>query len=493
LKFLSLSNTNITNAAAAWIAGGSSNNLILLALKNTKVNKHGLRSIRGHFPYSDLTDNDNFFGFWPKSRVDDQKLMNSYNSLIKGITLVQSRYRAYVAKIRVVQLFRRKRYEECVILVQRMARIYIANRKLMERRMMREKQETAAKSIKKLFKTIISKAKLRKLKEYARNKILARKAVRIQTRWRMYQAISKLLSMKQQMLRIMKTQDAAATIMQSCARKYFAKTKVQRIKEFNHAKKMIQLRKCLLIQRAYRGYKARKFILVIRMAMEQRDKLRAAATRQIQRFLRVKRLQHLMKERCITRQLRLNAATKIQALTRGTLTRWYVDDLLIQEKEDTRFQASIILQKTWRRKEAWILVKALRVQRAELDKIYHNAAIRIQVYARRSLAKSLLKRMKKEEDERIRAMIELEILAAITIQSFYRGMLGRRRFNAMLREKRGKWKELFDEQQQRRFFYNKLTGAIRWRMPQDLLDLIPRSKCDNCNYYEGMSVLSMPQ
>lgn len=49
-----------------------------------------------------------------------------------------------------------------------------------------------------------------------------------------------------------------------------------------------------------------------------------------------------------------------------------------------------------------------------------------------------------------------------------------------MRERKGKWKELFDEDTQRRYFYNKLTGEIRWRMPQDLLDLIPKPLCDNC-------------
>lgn len=44
---------------------------------------------------------------------------------------------------------------------------------------------------------------------------------------------------------------------------------------------------------------------------------------------------------------------------------------------------------------------------------------------------------------------------------------------------------MFDDAKQRRFFYNKLTGEIRWRMPQDLLDLIPIPKCDNCIFYDG--------
>jgi hypothetical protein len=54
-----------------------------------------------------------------------------------------------------------------------------------------------------------------------------------------------------------------------------------------------------------------------------------------------------------------------------------------------------------------------------------------------------------------------------------------------MREKRGLWVELFDEAKQRRFFYSKLTGEIRWQMPADLLALIPRPVCDNCSFYEA--------
>jgi hypothetical protein len=87
--------------------------------------------------------------------------------------------------------------------------------------------------------------------------------------------------------------------------------------------------------------------------------------------------------------------------------------------------------------------------------------------------------------ERIKEKIMLELWAASKIQALFRGMVGRLLFDQKVLEKKGIWKELFDEEKKKRFFYNKLTGEIRWRMPQDLLDLIPRPKCDNCSFYEA--------
>jgi hypothetical protein len=87
--------------------------------------------------------------------------------------------------------------------------------------------------------------------------------------------------------------------------------------------------------------------------------------------------------------------------------------------------------------------------------------------------------------DRIKEKVQLELWAASKIQALYRGVVGRLLFDQRVIEKKGIWKELFDEEKKKRFFYNKLTGEVRWRMPQDLLDLIPRPKCDNCSFYEA--------
>ena len=93
--------------------------------------------------------------------------------------------------------------------------------------------------------------------------------------------------------------------------------------------------------------------------------------------------------------------------------------------------------------------------------------------------------MRLEVESSIREKVHLELWAASKIQALYRGVVGRLLFDEKVLEKKGIWKELFDEEKKRRFFYNKLTGEIRWKMPQDLLDLIPRPKCDNCSFYEA--------
>ena len=75
--------------------------------------------------------------------------------------------------------------------------------------------------------------------------------------------------------------------------------------------------------------------------------------------------------------------------------------------------------------------------------------------------------------------------AAERIEACWRGHCGRVRAVAVRDEKRSRWKEMFDEDTQRPFYYNQISGEIRWRRPQDLLELMKRPFCGNCEFFEA--------
>ena len=79
----------------------------------------------------------------------------------------------------------------------------------------------------------------------------------------------------------------------------------------------------------------------------------------------------------------------------------------------------------------------------------------------------------------------LEEWAALKVQTAWRGKAGRRRAHAQKEAKMRRWKEMYDEEQKRPFYYNQDTGEIRWRKPQALLDLLSKPVCGNCEYYEA--------
>lgn len=88
LRYLSLvNNILLSDATLQWLASGNKN-IQHLSLRGTSIRKTVLVGTLDSFPNSDIVHNDNFFGFWPKSRVQDRIMMNKYCKMKSGKLLV---------------------------------------------------------------------------------------------------------------------------------------------------------------------------------------------------------------------------------------------------------------------------------------------------------------------------------------------------------------------------------------------------------------------
>lgn len=144
LRFLSLThNQYITDSAVAWIAS-KDHSILLLAIKGTSISKHGVKAVRDYFPYSDMVDNENFFGFWPKSRVGDRKTINHYAILQNGITKIQARLRQWQSKKVVSSILLNIRRDKAVVAFQRLWRRHVAMKEVNRIRRENERLNVAA-------------------------------------------------------------------------------------------------------------------------------------------------------------------------------------------------------------------------------------------------------------------------------------------------------------------------------------------------------------
>ncbi len=82
-------------------------------------------------------------------------------------------------------------------------------------------------------------------------------------------------------------------------------------------------------------------------------------------------------------------------------------------------------------------------------------------------------------------MAKVEYWGASTIQALFCGFQGRKRAREFRLKYMGRWKEMYDEEKGTVFYYNKIDGEVRWRCPQDFLELLPHSICGECDAYEG--------
>ncbi|CAN0443959.1 unnamed protein product, partial [Discosporangium mesarthrocarpum] len=95
--------------------------------------------------------------------------------------------------------------------------------------------------------------------------------------------------------------------------------------------------------------------------------------------------------------------------------------------------------------------------------------------------------IKNEHLEEVRRMASLENWAATAIQALARGAFGREKARQRKLKHMARWKEMYDAERGVNFYYSKVTGEVRWRCPQDFLELLPRQACGNCSEFEAFS------
>ena len=485
LKFLSLCDcARVTDTGLTWLSNGRST-LVMLSLKGTLVTRHACRAVRSYFPYSDAVYNQNFVGFWPKPLIDERLLIREFERMEAGLNKIQGKARVARAKKIRDQLIKEKEVNHAILYIQRLARVIVGKNILKRKRLELAKRMRAACVITSLFRMIIARNLANRLRA-KRRALLKNVATRkIQFRWMIYLNFKQMKVTQANYKRLLDRRYKSATKIQSVARVYFARKRVRVLREYEQFKKRLREKKALHIQRIYRGHVDRRTVRMLREQIEYERRTRHEQATRIQRAFRHSRTRLAVRRAHELRMVRHANATRIQALVRGKLARWEMLATLNEIHGMQRDTAAMKLQTAWRRKKAYIEAAKLRHLLAlELERRL-AAALVITHNAKMWSAKCLLARLKAEHEELVRQEVLLEIQSATKIQAVYRGMLGRQRFKLELRRKKGQWKELFDEDKQMRFFYNKLTGEIRWRMPQDLLDLIPRPYCDNCEYCEA--------
>eukprot|EP01029_Cantina_marsupialis_P004708 TRINITY_DN148_c0_g1_i1.p2 TRINITY_DN148_c0_g1~~TRINITY_DN148_c0_g1_i1.p2 ORF type:complete len:660 (-),score=180.76 TRINITY_DN148_c0_g1_i1:158-2137(-) len=209
-------------------------------------------------------------------------------------------------------------------------------------------------------------------------------------------------------------------------------------------------------------------------------------------------------------QLRVSSAILIQALARGIhgrrvaqRRRYYVTEqheaaLTIQSAWRGRNgRAFFILQRKALQLAAWDRA-ALRIQtcfrarkgrlaghlllqaRLRIHKEREAAVRKIQRIMLGGLARKRARELRKKRDDEIAKRLGFLTYAATSIQRTWRGLLGRRYAREIKRQHMRRWKEIWDEEKKRPFYFDQLSGEVRWRKPQELLQLMPRPFCDNC-------------
>jgi hypothetical protein len=475
----------LTDTTLAWFAS-KTQNIQLMAVKGSSISKHSVQAVRDRFPNSDKLDNENFLGFWPKFRIDDRKMMNKYYYAKQGWIKIQARQRSWLARERVKVIVRKRQIKKAIYILQRMCRLFSAINIVNKKRLAAATYQRKAVVITSIFYIAVAKKRVFRKKQNLHENYIFRIVTLIQTHWRMHYAYKILIEKKRIFNELINKRNYGATKFQSIIRVYFSKLKILHIKQMKKSRILLIEKKTIIIQRVWRGGRGRIKALKRKKYMEWFLIRRDTAAAQIQHKVRIIYTNKLVAERQAKKCLLYKSAKSIQSLIRGFMCRLVLAQEGAEEAEIRQDGAATIMQSAWRRKAAYIIIKGKRDAVIMRQQRVARAAVVVQCRHRKKFAWRKLQKKREEYLELLKARVDMELWGIIKLQCLWRGVVGRRRFDTILRDKKGKWKELFDEEKNKRFFYNKLSGEVRWRMPQDLLDLIPHPKCDNCGFYEAL-------
>jgi hypothetical protein len=485
LRTLSLVDVpTVSDSLVSWLSI-KAQDILLLALKGTSVSIRALKSVRDRFPNSDMLQNDNFYGFWPKARVDDRILLNKYYAFIDAITRVQGRIRKHKAMVRVQRIQEEWRRAAAQVLLQKLARGHLARARTRLVRAELRRRHFSAIIITSIFRIPVARKKCDRRRAYLRQLVKNEMAEKIQLCWRKHRDRGILHQKRLAKIELERRRQFGAIKMQSIARIFFARNRIRKIKALKRTREEVAHRKATIIQRNYRGVVARRITERYRQIFISLAKNQLEAAIKIQRKVRCVRMNKIMNAAIYVKHHRLESVIRMQSVMRGALARIHVAELRTELSEETRLRAAVLIQTRLRMLKAYIELQRRIAERDRTRGRQYGAAAKIVGQARIKLACVRYKEKRRQFRLRVKETAKRELDAICRIQAYVRGIHGRRRFEEKLREKKGKWKELFDEKIGKRFFYNKLSGEIRWRMPQDLLDLIPHPHCDNCHHHEA--------
>ena len=485
LRDLNLKRSQVTDTGCTWLAERCTS-LLKLNITGTPVSFGGMKAIRESWSHVELIRTNEFFGLKAVRRGADLRHIDEYGALWAAVTKIQAVYRAKQA--RRLMVIKREEYLRNWVASHlqarwrgRKARQYAALK-----RMQRNREDEAARMIQNVFRARQARKELERRKEQAWHEKEVWAACLVQRIWRgkLIRGIAHAAKLAREEHR--KRAVKAAIMIQSAwrareGRQAFALARAAKI-----AAEQEQERAASKLQTIYRGRLARKKMLKKKKAKMEHANEEEAAAIKLQAHFRGMKARHLRQAKIREAKEREKAAIKIQSIYRartGRMAMYMKKSALRAEQEE---KAAIRIQNAWRMRQGKMAMMLIRAARAEEAKEREAAARKLQRIYRGHKGRNEYKKQQQKVVIARKKQENLEEWAAIKVQKTFRGKLGRQRFKARQVEVAMRWKTMFDEDQQRPFYYNMNTGEIRWRKPQMLLDLDPRPPCDNCETTEAI-------
>ncbi|ETW07487.1 hypothetical protein H310_01995 [Aphanomyces invadans] len=487
LQHLWLAGLNrITIVGVSWLADRCTK-LMELDVSNSAISYVALKPLRAAWKYGDLHEHHKARGIVPKHRAADMMFLDDYGTCWKAAIKIQSLYRAKVARRDAA-----RRREEALIhwassKMQSVFRGRQARKYAAVQRMLRRQQHDAATRIQAAYRAHVARTLTERLRKQREKERYVAMVIRVQSAWRRKQARDIFNSKRMLKLAIEARREASATVIQRAFRAYGWRKRNLLYSTALKVKKAEEEAAANKLQLLYKGRAARLEAQRKREALRLLQRKKDQAAQCLQRVIRRRRDKRL-RQRQLDEEAKLNAAAqRIQRRFRRRQDMLSYQLMKLGREFQVRTEAALRLQAAWRRKQGHMAKHMLRVLKDEQYQRRVQAATKLQTRWRGRLGRAAAREAQQAAIQRLVKQAKMENHLATVIQAGWRGQKGRRRYREAVHARKRRWKEVPNTATGTKCYFHQDTGEIRQRMPQDLLDLLPKPRCNDCDVEAAMT------
>lgn len=419
------------------------------------------------------------------NRSEDRKQIDAYFKQATMCTTIQAKFRAHKEK----DTLRLAKEQYCkkrvAVWLGAMYRAGKARCMFREMKLQRKKRLINALRIQCAFRVRMSKKKAKRLRDKRWAIVTPHASTIIQRHWRGVLGRRKAAQLMAQMLVHLQDCLKATVRIQALFRMILSKRKRLLLQCIHFTFVLTQFRSSIKIQCCWRRYLAKRLLSYLKLDFEQQEQLRIASLSRISALVRCRLFRKAIQKKISLTKHRQNAARIVQTWYRNETERIRQQIFAAIKLAELKTASAILIQKNTRKRRAHSLLLQLRSQKEQLEALRESKATILCSWGRMCAAKLRVQERRSEYEDEVRRSLILTVWASTTIAKAWRGKLGRDRARIERTERQHRWKALFDEKEQRPFYYNQDTGQTKWEKPQVLLDNEPRPVCANCYEYQA--------
>lgn len=471
---------DITEIGVAWLADKMPS-LVCLNVRGCEgVSSQGMKALIGSWKFVSFRNTDTFLGIFPAEDCKQMRFIETYGEVWNAATKIQSCHRKKLAVRKMAARRERHLMHWTARKLQSYWRRKVASKLAVVKRLERDRQVEACIKVQKMFRCRKAREAAARARIEQERRRCEQSATLVQKIWRGKMARNLAEAARQAKRAELKRWNASALQVQRIWRGLEGRRKYQMARAAKLAQDAKEAEAALKIQTIIRGRHGRLEAFERRQRILRFEECKEQAAISIQCALRqrfARKEAGMIRQHLRDREL---AATKLQCMWRKKTAQFSYHMMLQARRDFLLDQAARRVQAIWRGRQGKLSAFLLQAAKEQEHLRRSQAASRIQAIFRGKKDKLYAQMMLAAKNAKQNREAKLREWAATLVQAHYRGCVGRKRALLQKEAKMRRWKEMFDEEQDRPFYYNQDTGEVRWRKPQPLLDLLEAPVCNNC-------------